>query len=118
MNENIREDVIDLLKKVAPRMAGRMDDIVDVVHWVGKKEEKWTRSVIIRFVKRKDRDDIWDLTKNSAVCKEARVFFTEDLSEAVKQAREVLWPRIDEARKAGKRAYFRGPYGYIDGKRI
>lgn len=112
MNENIREDVIDLLKKVAPRMAGRMDGIVDVVHRVGKKEEKWTRSVIIRFVKRKDRDDIWDLTKNSAVCKEARVVFTEDLSEAVKQAREVLWRRIDEARKAGKRAYFRGPYGY------
>lgn len=118
LNENTREEVIELLKKVAPHWAQTMENIVDTVHRVGRKEEKNTRPVIIQFVKRQHRDGIWRITKESAICKEAGVHFTEDLTTEVKKIRDVLWPRILEARQAGKKAYFRGPYGFINGKRI
>lgn len=49
--ENTREEVINLLKKVAPQWAQKMDEIVDTVHRVGRKEEKRTHQVIIQFVK-------------------------------------------------------------------
>ena len=117
-NENIREDVMHLLKNAAPQLAHNMEEIVDVVHRVGRKEERRTRSVIIRFVKRIHRDHIWRSTKESVVCREAGVTFTEDLSEAVKEARAEKWPKIAEAKREGKKAYFRGPYAYIEGKKI
>lgn len=118
MNENTREEVIVLLQKIAPTWAQKMDEMVDTVHRVGKREEKRTRQVIIQFVMRQHRDGIWRLTKESEVCKEAGIRFAEDLTAADKQAREALWPQIQEARRAGKKAYFRGPIGFINGQRI
>ena len=32
-----------------------------------------------------------------------------------REARKSLWPQIEQARREGKRAYYRGPHGYIDG---
>lgn len=116
--ENTREEVINLLKKVAPQWAQKMDEIVDTVHRVGRKEEKRTHQVIIQFVKCQHRDGIWRMMKEAETCKEAGVRFTDDLTTADKQSREALWPRIQEARKEGKKPYFRGPYGFINGKRI
>ncbi|KAJ0058777.1 hypothetical protein NL108_000480 [Boleophthalmus pectinirostris] len=117
-NENIREKVVNLLQKVAPHWARIMEEAVDTVHRNGRKEEKRTRPVIIQFVKRQHQVGIWKLTKESTICKEAGVHFTEDLTVAARQAREVLWPKIQEAKKAGKKAYFRGPFGFIDGQKI
>lgn len=118
MNENTREEVITLLKKVAPHWAQKMEEIVDTTHRIGKKEEKRTRQVIVQFVKRQHRDGIWRMTKESETCKELGIRFIEDLTREDKQAREALWPQIQEARKAGKKAYFRGPYGFINGQKI
>lgn len=99
-NENTREEVINLLKKVAPLWAQKMEEMVDTTHRVGRKEEKRTRQVIIQFVKRQHRDGIWRMTKESEACKEAGVRFSEDLTTAEKQAREALWPQIQEVRRA------------------
>ncbi len=42
----------------------------------------------------------------------------EDLTREDRMAHAALWPLIDQARKAGKKAHYRGPFGYIEGKRI
>lgn len=80
-----------------------MDEIVDTVHRVGRKEERRTRQLIIQFVGHEHRKEIWGLTKESEICKQVGVHFTEDLTMAEKKAREVLWPKIDEARRSGKK---------------
>ena len=55
---------------------------------------------------------------SQAVCREAGVRFAEDLSKDDLLARQAFWPKIEQARKEGKAAGFRGPFGYIDVKRI
>lgn len=52
------------------------------------------------------------------LCKEERIRFTEDLTQEDWRARQVMWPKIDQARKEGKAAGFRGPFGFIEGKHI
>lgn len=49
---------------------------------------------------------------------EANIRFAEDLTKEDRLLRRELWPKIEQARKEGKAAGFRGPYGYIEGKRI
>lgn len=48
-NERIREDVIQLLGKITPEFASNMEEAVDVVHRVGRKETGRSREVIILF---------------------------------------------------------------------
>jgi len=91
-----------------------MEDIVDI-HRIGRKTENKTRQIIIQFTRRQHRDAFWKLTKESRVCTEAGIRFMEDLSKEDRMAREDLWPRIDQARKNGEKAYFRGPFGFING---
>ncbi|XDV31698.1 hypothetical protein PO909_002661 [Leuciscus waleckii] len=64
------------------------------------------------------RDDIWRRTNTSPICKEEGIRFTEDLTQEDWRSRQALWPKIDQARKEGKAAGFRGPFGFIEGKRI
>ena len=42
----------------------------------------------------------------------------EDLPQEDRLARAALWPRISQAKKAGEKAYFRGPFAFINGRRI
>lgn len=42
----------------------------------------------------------------------------EDLTEEAKDARNKLWPMVEQTRKEGKRAGFSGPAAYIDGKKV
>lgn len=79
VNENIRADTVNLLCKVAPDLAKKMEDAVDIAHRVGKKIENRHRQIIVLFSKRNIRDDIWRKTKSSAACREAGVQFAEDL---------------------------------------
>ncbi|KAI2645064.1 Cell division protein ZapB [Labeo rohita] len=88
------------------------------VHRIDKKEPGKPRQMIVQFTMRKYRDEFWQSTKNSSVCRDRGVRFAEDLTKEDRLARAALWPLIDQARKAGKKAYFRGPFGYIEGKRI
>ncbi|XP_023185888.1 uncharacterized protein LOC111607963 [Xiphophorus maculatus] len=116
--ENIRDEVVALLCKIAPDLASKMDEEVDVVHRVGRKMHDRDRQIIILFVRRALRDDIWKRTKTSPVCKEEGVRFSEDLTPEDWKARQAMWPKIEKARKEGKAAGFRGPFGFIEGKRI
>lgn len=50
MRENTKEEVINLLKQIAPDWASKLDDIVKTVHRVEKREEKRTRQVVVQFV--------------------------------------------------------------------
>ena len=95
-----------------------MEDIVHTVHRIGQKTENRTRYIIIQFTRRQHRDAFWKLTKESRVCQEAGVKFVEDLPQEDRLARAALWPRISQAKKAGEKAYFRGPFAFINGRRI
>lgn len=117
-SERIREDVIQLLCKITPEFSSTMEEAVDVVHWVGRKENNHPREVIILFTRRVVRDKIRKRTKMSIVCKDAAIRFAEDQTKEDRLRRLDLWPRIEQARKEGKSAGFRGPYGYIEGKHI
>ncbi len=110
--------MINLLKRVVPVWALKMDEIVDSVHWLREKEEKRTCPIIIQLVKCQHRDGVWRLTKESEACKEVELRFTEDLTLADKQAREALQLQIQEARRTGEKAYFHSPLGFINGQQI
>lgn len=116
--EDIRKEIIPLLAEIAPHLQHKLDDIVDTVHRVGPRQRDKSRQVIIQFCMRKYRDEFWRSTKSSDICKARGIKFTEDLSKGDREARAALWPTISEARAAGKKAYYRGPYGYIEGTRI
>lgn len=116
--EDIRKEIVSLLAEIAPHLQHKLEDIVDTVHRVGPKMKDKSRQVIIQFCMRKHRDEFWRSTKVLDVCKFRGIKFTEDLSKGDREARAALWPKISEARAAGKKAYYRGPYGYIEGNRI
>ncbi len=105
--ERIREDVIQLLGKITPDCAASMSEAVDVEHRVGRKESSRPREVIILFARRIVRDEIWKRTKTSSVCKEAGIRFAEDLTKEDRLLRRELWPRIEQARKEGKKSICR-----------
>lgn len=88
------------------------------MHRVGKKEHGKQRQTIVQFTMRKYREQIWKATKNSSVCKDRGVRFVEDLTKEDRNARAALWPQIEKARKEGKKAFFRGAHGYIEGRQI
>ncbi|KAJ8266553.1 hypothetical protein GJAV_G00131790 [Gymnothorax javanicus] len=69
-NENTREWVLQILLRIAPHWADKIDCIIDSVHRLGKREEAKHRQVIIQFTMRHYRDELWRLTKRSAVCNE------------------------------------------------
>ncbi|KAI2647169.1 DNA topoisomerase 4 subunit A [Labeo rohita] len=52
------------------------------------------------------------------ICKDLSISFAEHILPVDREARALLWLQIKQAREAGHRAYFRGPHGYINGKRI
>lgn len=67
---------------------------------------------------RTHRDKIWKDAKISAILKETKIKIIEDLTHEAKDARNKLWPLVEQARKEGKKAGFRGPYTHIDGQRV
>ncbi|KAL1250477.1 hypothetical protein QQF64_018273 [Cirrhinus molitorella] len=114
--ERTRDEVLEIMAKINPQWSTKLESMVDSVHCVGKKEMGHTRQVVIQFTMRHYRDEFWRLTKNSSVCKDLNISFAEHILPADREARALLWPQIKQAREAGHRAYFRGPYGFVDGK--
>ncbi|KAG1956933.1 hypothetical protein F2P79_008389, partial [Pimephales promelas] len=107
VDEDARKEVTDLLGTIAPHLAQKLEDVVDSVHWIGKRESGRHRQMIVQFTMRKYRDEFWKITKNSQLCTERGIRFAEDLSAEDRSARAALWPLIQEARSAGKKAYYR-----------
>lgn len=48
---------------------------------------------------------MWRMTKDHVICKELHISCIEDLCKGYRETRAALWPKIKEARDAGKRAY-------------
>ncbi|MEQ2310546.1 hypothetical protein AMECASPLE_010099 [Ameca splendens] len=115
--ENTRDLVADLLLKIIPEWSLNINGIIDTVHRLGHREENRTTLIIIQFAQRVYRDLLWRKTKESAICKELGIRFTEDLCPADRETRAALWPKIQQARAAGKKAYYRGGDGFIDGQK-
>ncbi|ROL41603.1 hypothetical protein DPX16_22946 [Anabarilius grahami] len=117
-DEDIRSHVIQLLSKIAPEMNAKMDEAVDIVHRLGSRMDNKNRNVIVLFTQRRVKDEIWRHTKASLICKTEGVRFAKMLPREDLEDRRKLWPQIDQARRAGKLAFFRCPYCFIDGRRI
>lgn len=122
--ENLKRKLTDICRSVAPLRFPAMGDSraggIDICHRVGPRrtEGNRPRPVIIRFATREARDDVWEKSKKADVLKERHLRFSEDLTARDKESRAELWPQVDEARKAGKRAYFVGARAFIDGTEI
>lgn len=112
--ENVKRKAIDICQQIAPNQ--NMNQAIDVVHRIGRRDASNThpRSVIILFAFRTARDEVWKNARNHIFLREKRLRFGEDLTQADKKTRERLWPRIEEARKQGKRAFFRGTRAFIE----
>ncbi len=118
--EDVRKILIDLFSKVSPEIADQLLYTLDVAHRLGPRAEgaRFNRRIIVQFLSRNVRDQIWRDARTAAVLKERKIRIFEDLTQSTKDARNKLWPLVERARKEGKRAGFRGPFAYIDGKRI
>ncbi|CAM4622519.1 unnamed protein product [Leuciscus chuanchicus] len=101
LDENIRQEVIRLLGEIAPEWSQKMEEYVDTVHRLGRKEDNKTRQVIVQFTKRQHRDAIWRMAQKSQVCEAAGIRFAEDLTKDDMLERGKLWPKFC---KQGKRA--------------
>ncbi|KAL2102497.1 hypothetical protein ACEWY4_001665 [Coilia grayii] len=81
---------------------------------IGQKKSGKTRAVIIRFTLRSTRDLVWKCAKGSVFLKVRKLKFGEDLTSKDKEARNLLWPQVEKARKEGKKAFFVGAVAMID----
>lgn len=121
--EDIRSKVMNVLLAVLPDK-NRVEAAVDVVHRLGRHSDvnggntARPRPVIIRFSKQDTKDAIWNATKKNAYLKAHHLWFKLDLTAAVKERRELLWPKVDKARKENKVAYFVGARAFVNGKEI
>lgn len=118
--EDVRKILIDLFGKVSPEVADQLVYTLDIAHRLGPRSEgaRSGRRIIVQFLSRNVRDQIWRDARTSAILKERNIRIVEDLTQSTKDARNKLWPLVERARKEGKRAGFRGPFAYIDGKKI
>lgn len=116
--ERIRDVVIEILSKIAPQIAPSLDYAVDTAHRLGRRLEGKHRQIMIQFTTRHHRDVLWKLSKNCKICKDMGIHFKQDFCKADQEARAAAWPRMEQARAAGKNVYYKGHVGYINGNRV
>ncbi|KAI2643982.1 DNA replication factor Cdt1 [Labeo rohita] len=120
--EDTRETVIGILTRVIPVSVEKLCESVDTVHRLGKKNDAATnrmpRPIIIQFALRTVRDEVWRRSREARVCREMNIQFKEDFSKEDREARAKLWPKVQEARRNGKKASLREGYALIDGRRV
>ncbi len=116
--ENVKRCVIDICCTLVPGAAYIFPLHIDTVHRIGKKSEDRVRPVIIRFIARSTKELLWKTYKRSEYHRSRNLWFAEDLTAKDKDTRNRLWPRIEAARKEGKKAFFAGATAIIDGKEI
>ncbi|XP_053179039.1 interferon-induced protein with tetratricopeptide repeats 5-like [Scomber japonicus] len=115
-NAVLRESA-SLPKKMEPQnIAQQLHFSVDIVHRLGPRsaDRHSSRRIIVQFLSRTHRDKIWKDARTSKLLKERKIQIFEDLTPETKDARNKLWPMVEQARKEGKRAGFRGACALID----
>lgn len=117
--ENSKELVTELFAKVAPKFRDSLPRGIDIVHRLGQRRQNGShRAIIVLFALRWLRDAVWREAKDCTFLQDNKLRIAEALSTEDKTAREKLWPMVKKAREEGKRASFRGPFAFIDGKRL
>lgn len=117
-DENTRQIISDIIGKIVPLWREKMDFILDSVHRLGPSITNRPRQIIMQFTGRHFRDELWRITKLHRVCKYLNIRFAEDLTKEDREARKAVWPKVEQARKAGLKAVFRGPHAFINGQRV
>lgn len=114
----LKNQVIDICRKVAPETSGTLVLYVDVCHRLGVREDGKTRPVIIRFISRDTAEKIGKAAPKSDFLKTRKLWIKEDLTPRDIESRNFFWPQINAARQEGKRAYFVGGRAFIEGKEL
>ncbi len=118
--ENVKKCIIDLFSQISPDISEQLPLTVDIVHRLGPRsgEVQSSRRIIVQFLSRSHRDKIWKDARTAGFLREKNIKIMEDLTQEVKDARNKLWPLVEQARKEGRRAGFRGASALIDGKKV
>ncbi|XP_055006462.1 carcinoembryonic antigen-related cell adhesion molecule 8-like [Boleophthalmus pectinirostris] len=106
--EDVRAKVIQICQEVVPDTKNKLVDSVETVHRLGRRraaaEGSAPRHIIVQFVSRVCRDAVWREAKTSLYLRQHGLCFKEDISKGDRERQEKLWPQIQRAREAGKRA--------------
>lgn len=118
--ENVKKIITDLFSQISPDIGDQLPLAVDIAHRLGPRsgEDRSSRRIVVQFLSRSHRDKIWRDARTSGVLKERKIKIMEDLTQEAKDARNKLWPLVEQARKEGRRAGFRGASALIDGKKV
>lgn len=120
--DKARETVIGILTRVILVSVEKLPGSVDTVHRLRKKNyastNKMPRPIINQFALRTVRDEVWRRSRDARVCREMNIQFKEDFSKEDHEARAKLWPKVQEARRNGKKACLREGYALTDGHRV
>ncbi|KAI2646074.1 Alpha-xylosidase [Labeo rohita] len=82
-----------------------------------KKREGKIRPVVLSFTDRSTKDLLLEASKTE-YHRYSNFKFEKELTAKDKAKRQRLWPKIEAARKEGKKAFFVGAKVIIDGKEI
>lgn len=118
--ENVTARVIDICQKTVANENVNVAQGIEIVHRLGKRDhsKRSPRNIIIRFSSRPLRDAVWKAAKQSQFLKNNRLRFAEDLTAEDREKRRALWPRIEEARARGDKAYFIAGRAFVNGSEI
>lgn len=117
-DEDRKKRVAGVIVKILPHWSEKMDMILDTVHRLGAATNGRPKQIITQFALRTHREDLWRATKGHPICRDLGIRFAEDLTKEEREARLVLWPKVEQARKAGQKAVFRGRHAFINGQRV
>ena len=115
--EDVKQRVVDICSTILPNAGEDLRFHIDVSHRIVRRDGGKTRPVITRFTSRSTKEMLWKCAKESEFLKIKKLKFGEDLTTKDKEARNKLWPRIEEPRKQGKKAFV-GARAFVDGKEI
>lgn len=104
---------------LTPKIRDSLKEGVDIAHRIGQRRQDGpSRSTIVLFAMQRHREAIWKEAKGSKFPLDNKLRITEALSPEDKAARGKLWPLVEKAREEGKKASFRRPFVFINGKKI
>ncbi len=117
--EEVRAESIHICKATFPEGGHSLADKIDRVYRIGRRLQNCSRPrpIIIQFSSRLARDGVWKAARTSEFLRTNQLRFSEDLI-APDRERSLLWPAVEKARKAGKRAHFMGACAFVDGSEI
>ena len=98
--EQTSKKVQDLVKN---KLGINQSVTIERAHRVGKRVSSKPRTIVAKFLRFGDRDNI---VRNSKKLKGTNLFINEDLCEGSRAIRREKLPKLKEARAAGKIAYF------------